>query len=738
MSEAILYPPSATDFTTLGIGPLLDAKYVLASRGRNETPELTFTYPVNGPLFSEIKTGCVVVCDVGPNLRSKSQRFEITAITKPKDGKVQIFAEHIVGIARKTILQPGARFTGITAQLALNQWMNLLAPRRPFTVFSDVGTQASIDFSEIGHFEQALEALGGKQGSILQNFGGEYVFDNWNIRLMANAGRESGVVIAYGKNLTNLTQEKSIETTYTSVYPYAKVTIDEEERVLTLPELYVHSKHVDQYPSVLAQMVDFSDREPQTIDELRTLAKQFVTNNQVGVPKVNLKVAFADLAKSVDDTQLKRLEEVELCDTVTVAFNQLDIQATAKVIKTVWDVRKEEYRTIELGDARSNLSTPIRDQQKDRDQIQQEIDWVRQAQREATDIINNPGKGHVVIYPSIKDPQELLILDTTDINTARNVWRWNIGGLGFSRTGFNGTYELAMTNNGAIVADRITTGTLRAIQIIGVAITGSSFETTGSNSRVLLQAGMLSSFMNNLRFMDLDGSRLRFFHTNGQTALGQFHRTQDTQTRRQGITLSAEPGTMLGLSVGDGQGNYNRRLMVAPGSDAVHVSNLEMGTALNSTSYGTIRRAHLSRAIVPNSDSFQVNNNVGLNFYSPLNMNGFSILNVSDIRLKEHIRQTEVKGIEETKKLNFVDFEYKRDYLKNEDHLLPEGEQFGLVAQYTPFLAKQASGDHYLKIDMNKQVNLNTKTNQELISIIEAQELRLRRLEEKLGMEDVT
>ncbi|MFG5501966.1 hypothetical protein ACFJYO_16375, partial [Enterococcus faecalis] len=90
------------------------------------------------------------------------------------------------------------------------------------------------------------------------------------------------------------------------------------------------------------------------------------------------------------------------------------------------------------------------------------------------------GKGHVVIYPSIADPQELLIMDTTSINTARKVWRWNVGGLGFSSTGYNGNYELAMTNNGLIVADRMATGTLRAINIIGVAISGSSFETTGT------------------------------------------------------------------------------------------------------------------------------------------------------------------------------------------------------------------------------------------------------------------
>ncbi|MBU5584548.1 hypothetical protein KQJ29_33765, partial [Enterococcus sp. S181_ASV_20] len=84
--------------------------------------------------------------------------------------------------------------------------------------------------------------------------------------------------------------------------------------------------------------------------------------------------------------------------------------------------------------------------------------------------------GHVVIYPSLADPQEILIMDTMDINTAKKIWRWNAGGLGFSSTGYNGTYGLAMTNNGAIVADLITTGTLQAINIIGVSIKGSTID----------------------------------------------------------------------------------------------------------------------------------------------------------------------------------------------------------------------------------------------------------------------
>lgn len=57
---------------------------------------------------------------------------------------------------------------------------------------------------------------------------------------------------------------------------------------------------------------------------------------------------------------------------------------------------------------------------------------------------------------------EILVMDSPNIETAVNVWRWNSGGLGHSSNGYNGNYSLAMTQSGSIVATMITTGILNA------------------------------------------------------------------------------------------------------------------------------------------------------------------------------------------------------------------------------------------------------------------------------------
>lgn len=490
MSTMILYGSDEKRFKSLGYGALVDAIEPLVTQERNGIYELTFSYPISGVLYKSLKVNNKVVADA--SARKKGQAFTIVSLTRPMDGIVSVYCEHVSYITAKTALKAGERLENVTAQEAVNGWKNSLVPQRnELTFVSDIDAKGTFDLSVVGKFTNAREALGGKEGSLLDAFGGEYEFDNYNIKLSRQAGVESNILIAYGKNLSDISQEENIENTYTSIFPYANVNDELGERTLTLTELYVDSDYVSNYPERLIQMVDFSQENPGTQAELKDAALQYIRQNKVGVPKVSLKMSFEDLASSVQEQSIKALETIDLCDTVTVVFNQLDVLTVAKIIKTVWDVSLERYESVEIGDSRPNLSHTFDDQNDNNDKVNDHLSELEKAKNEASDILKNPGEGHVIIYPSLADPQEILILDTTDINTAQKVWRWNAGGLGFSSTGYNGTYGLAMTNNGAIVADRIITGVLRAIEIIGVTISGSTITTDSEYSRVRMEKGKL-------------------------------------------------------------------------------------------------------------------------------------------------------------------------------------------------------------------------------------------------------
>lgn len=635
-----------------------------------------------------------------------------------------VYCEHYRYKLLRSIVKIGTKFTGITAQAALNQLGIQMEPKSDFSFYSDVVTKSSIDFSDPSKFQNAQAVLGGVSGSILDNFGGEYLFDNHQVKLLSEAGKRTNIVIAYGKNLTDISQEESIESTYTSVYGWAKTGTGENEKLIILPEIYIDSDYVHNYSERRIQMVDFSDNEPKDVDALRSLVKSYIKNNRVGIPKVSIQASYVDLASSTMDEQLKNLEMIDLCDWITITFNQLNINTSAQIIKTVWNVALDRYESIGLGDARTDFARIISESKNETEKIIEKVTWLDEAQKEASDIIKNPGKGHVVIYPSLADPQEILIMDTTDVRTAKDVWRWNDGGLGFSSTGYNGTYGLAMTSNGAIVADRITAGTLRAIDIIGVAIRGSSIVSENGDSQIVIDDGAIKNLWKGNLFSETTGGAFRLFKSNGKDVLGGLYRTFHEATNREYLNLSAYPGTDLWL------GRYDRAtdghigsLKVDGNTGEISLSQTTLATDMNGDNK-VIRNIWLTGLKVPN--------NSPVNFYSSLNMNGYPILNKSDIRLKENIVPSEIDGIEETKKLNFVEFNRKQDYQNKNKQAQPNKKrELGLIAQYTPFLCSDIDQqeDNYLRIDVNKQIMLNSLTNKQLIQKIEVQEKRIKKLE---------
>ena len=490
MATPYLYHADETSFTYNGYGTLTDTIECLVTESRNGLFELNMTYPVDGKLFKEIKEDRLLKCDAAVDL--PQQRFRIVTISKPINGVIAIYAQHVSYQAAYMQLRPNIKIENVLAQQALERWKaSLIGTPNPFTVYSDLTGTNSTTWT-IDKAENARMALGGMDGSILDVWGGEYKFDNYNVRLLTSRGEDRGLIIKYGKNLTDLTQEESIESTYTGVYPFAKYTkqLDSgssEERILTLPSPYyietenarsfAHSRilHLDLSNEEWGKDTEGNPLEPTT-DKLRQKAEAYIKANGLGVPKISLKVSFIDLSKTLEYQDIKNIVQARLCDTVTVEFEKLGVSAKAKIVKTVWDVKRERYDSLEIGEARANLATSFKELE---DSFKEGLEQkpgksdLQQAISNATDQITGAIGGNVVIRPK-ENPEEILIMDTDNIKTARNVWRWNAGGLGYSSNGYNGPYETAITADGSIVATFITAGILSANLIKTGALEGKS------------------------------------------------------------------------------------------------------------------------------------------------------------------------------------------------------------------------------------------------------------------------
>lgn len=467
-----LFAPSATSFTTNGIGSLTELISCEVTEERNGIYELEAQISIEARHYSEITHSAIigaVPCDGGT-----VQGFRIYKITRPINGIVTIKARHISGQLSNIPVRP---FTAANVGAALAGLKNNSMQTNPFTFWTDKSTVAAYNQTKP---ESVRARLGGQEGSVLDVFGGEYEWNNWTVRLWNNRGQDRAVTLMYGKNITDVRQEENIENTITGIVPFWAGGEDE----VVYYNGIVEADTVQNFPYRRTVVHDFSSdfTEKPTAQQLKARAERYVIRNQIGIPHVSIKVSFVALWQTEEYKDVAPLQEVKLCDYVTIIFEKLGITAKAKVVKTVYDVLNERYSSIELGDARQDfasyvvgLATQTEETAaavaSNKNLVSSQISEalvtfqgvMNEAIESATDQIVGAKGGNIVTRMNDQGlPVELLITDNLDLQMAKNIWRWNIGGLGYSSKGYNGPYGLAITQNGAIVADFITVGTLTA------------------------------------------------------------------------------------------------------------------------------------------------------------------------------------------------------------------------------------------------------------------------------------
>lgn len=462
----ILYAASETDFTTNGIGLLTDAVSCTVTEERNGAYEATLVYPAKGHLAEYIAEDAIIKAKA--NDTDEPQLFRIYKSGKQIGSNTTWNAEHI---SYELTGNPVEQFSisGVNAEQALNRLLAAAVFKHKYTAASDITT---VNKTSIAGVVSVRKALGGVEGSILDTWGGEYHFNNYRIELLKARGTDNGVTIEYGKNLTDAKQERNIANIVTAIFPYAKYTPEgeESEAYVSLKEkTLVHAGAAD-YAYKRCEIVDFSSEwESGTIiteDMLRAKAEAYLEKISTE-PDINITLSYAQLKKTKDYKNIQVMESVALCDTVTVRIDKLQIEATAKIVKAKYDSLKERYDTMEIGSVRTNLTKQLTATQqevtesikKNQTRAEQIKKQIEQTIVDVTAAITGNSGGYVVIYPE-KNPQEIYILDQPELSKAKNVWRWNLAGLGHSSTGVNGKFTTAITADGQIVANFITAGEL--------------------------------------------------------------------------------------------------------------------------------------------------------------------------------------------------------------------------------------------------------------------------------------
>lgn len=348
---------------------------------------------------------------------------------------------------------------------ALDHLNNATEPVSPFTTLSDVQTVNSYRCVRASLYE-AIQ-------TVLERWGGHLVRDNFNIAIRTNTGQDNGVTVRYRKNLKEITCEENWENVVTQLLPVGKDgTL--LNAVNTSESIYVNS--ANQYAIPFTKTVsfeqdieeeDFKDSTGNTdtqaytqalVDNLFIQAQQYVEDNSL--PQVNYTLK----------ANLERITDIG--DTIQVTDERLGIDLTTNVIAYDYDCILGKYVELEFGNFTKKLSNLVSTITANVNQnISEAVSnatgtFTEELNQATSDIWGTLGQSYVRY-----NGDRILVLDRLPCEEAVNVIMINSAGIGFSKTGINGTFTSAWTVDGTLnmqavnvinlVADMIKGGTLK-------------------------------------------------------------------------------------------------------------------------------------------------------------------------------------------------------------------------------------------------------------------------------------
>lgn len=450
-----IYLGNETNFNNNGLGFLTDVISSMVIDELNGNYQLNIEYVMNGHLSEYLVEENIIKCPVADGT---NQLFRITNVEKTLK-TISIIARHIFYDLSNNFIDdiyPQNQNAQNYGQYILNN-SNFA---NPFTFFSDI---IGVRTGRYVRINPVQAIMGDIDNSMIKLFGGELKRDNFTINFLSRLGQDNGVKLLLGKNITGINISIDITEMATRVMP---VGYDG----LLLPELYVDSPLINNYPTPKIIKLEFNDvkYDPNdesayhTLDEAYTELRRLV-NEQYSLgldkPKININVDWIELSKTEEYKQYANLETVRLGDTITAQI--LGIDYTTRVISIEYDVLKDRIVNFQIGTFRPNITSSMNSLKQSIEEINPSS-ILAEAQNNATELITHAMGGYIY-----KTESELYIMDNENPQLAQKVWRWNINGLGYSSTGINGPYGIAMTMDGSIVADFITTGTLNTNVIQG-------------------------------------------------------------------------------------------------------------------------------------------------------------------------------------------------------------------------------------------------------------------------------
>lgn len=414
----------------------------------------------NGAFYLDLETGLEYVNDlvqgnivVAPTPQGE-QAFRLANPEKTKT-KVRVKAYHVFFDSQNYLIAD-SYVVDKNCNDALDHLNSATDNPSPFTTLSNI--------LNINSYRCVRTSLYEAINTVLERWGGHLVRDNWTIKVMATIGQDNGVTVRYAKNLKDITCTENWDNVVTKLLPVGKDG-------LTLDELYVYSQL--QYTIPYTKTVSFDQSnileedykdeqgnldenayQQALINDLRDKAQTYVEENSI--PQVNYTLK-ANLEKITD-----------IGDTIEVIDERLGVDIMTNLIAYEYDCILNKYTELEFGNFTqklSNLLTSINTatQTAINNANANIVITLSEELQQAQEKIWNALGSSYCIYEGDK----ILIVDTLPKEDATNVIMINNGGIGFSQTGINGTFQSAWTIDNVLNMEQINVINLTADLIKG-------------------------------------------------------------------------------------------------------------------------------------------------------------------------------------------------------------------------------------------------------------------------------
>lgn len=340
MNYPRLYPPTATAWDTNGLGALSDCISCVVEETLNGPFELEMQYRLNGLHYADITLRSLILAK--PNPTARPQPFRVYKISRPINGVVTINAQHLSYDLSGIVIEP---FNAPSLASALEGMKTNAVTVNPFEYETD---KTVISDFVVSYPSSARSLVAGQRGSLLDTYGGDLEFDRYQVKLWAHRGKDNGVTIRYGKNMTDVNQEEDGSGVYTGVYPY---WYSEEEGSADLGSSYVPVEGEFDFTRILLLDLTEEFENKPTAEELTQKAQEYISNHDPGVPTISTTVSWYQSKDFV--------ENVNLGDVVGVYFSRLGISAKAKIVKTRYNALQNRYESVDIGSVRSSIAGTI-------------------------------------------------------------------------------------------------------------------------------------------------------------------------------------------------------------------------------------------------------------------------------------------------------------------------------------------------------------------------------------------